>query len=208
MVKNYAQLAFTSAIKVMQKKMGSRANYARMEKFSYTNGLTENEIGFIAQRDSFYMASIGENNFPYIQHRGGSKGFLKVLNPNQIGFIDFVGNKQYITVGNLATNNNVALIMVDYPARARLKIFAKVRIVELDDNPELYDLLDLSKYKFSPERMIIMDVEAYDWNCPQHLTPRYTIEEINDAFNSQRNYTEKLEAEIKELKFKLKEQGL
>jgi len=99
MAKNYAELAFTSAIKVMQKKMGSRANYARMEKFSYTNGLTENEIGFIAQQDSFYMASIGENNFPYIQHRGGSKGFLKVLNPNQIGFIDFVGNKQYIYYG-------------------------------------------------------------------------------------------------------------
>ncbi|PKP29171.1 MAG: pyridoxamine 5'-phosphate oxidase [Bacteroidetes bacterium HGW-Bacteroidetes-18] len=208
MAKNYAELAFTSAIKVMQKKMGSRANYARMEKFSYTNGLTENEIGFIAQQDSFYMASIGENNFPYIQHRGGSKGFLKVLNPNQIGFIDFVGNKQYITVGNMATNNNVALIMVDYPARARLKIFAKARIIELDDNPELYNLLDLSEYKFRPERMLIMDVEAYDWNCPQHITPRYTIEEINDAFHSQRNYAEKLEAEIKELKHKLKEQGL
>lgn len=208
MAKNYAELAFTSAIKVMQEKMGSRGNYSRMEKFSYVDGLTNSEVQFIGQRDSFYMASIGENNFPYIQHRGGSKGFLKVLNPNQIGFIDFVGNKQYITVGNMASNNNVSLILVDYPSRARLKIFAKARIVELDDNPELYNLLDLSEYKFRPERMLVMDIEAYDWNCPQHITPRYTLEEINDAFQSQRNYTQKLEEEIKELKSKLKEQGL
>lgn len=207
MAKNYAELAFTSAIKVMQEKMGSRGNYSRMEKFSYVDGLTNSEVQFIGQRDSFYLASIGENNFPYIQHRGGSKGFLKVLNPNQIGFIDFVGNKQYITVGNMASNNNVSLILVDYPSRARLKIFAKARIVELDDNPELYNLLDLSEYKFRPERMLVMDIEAYDWNCPQHITPRYTLEEINDAFQSQRNYTQKLEEEIKELKFKLKEQG-
>ncbi|MFH4964061.1 pyridoxamine 5'-phosphate oxidase family protein [Gaetbulibacter sp. M235] len=208
MAKNYAELAFTSAIKVMQKKMGSRASYARMEKYSYTSGLTENEIQFIAQRDSLYMASIGENNFPYIQHRGGPKGFLKVLNHNQIGFIDFTGNRQYITIGNLSTNNNVSLIMVDYPARTRLKIFAKAKIVELDDNPELYTFLDLSEYKFRPERMIIMDVEAYDWNCPQHITPRYSIEEINDVFNYQRNYSQKLEMEIKELGHKLKKQGL
>lgn len=208
MAKNYAELAFTSAVKLMQKKMGSRANYARMEKYSYFDGLTINEIQFIAQRDSFYLASIGENNFPYIQHRGGSKGFLKVLNPNQIGFIDFIGNKQYITIGNMTTNNNIALIMVDYPSRTRLKIFAKARIVELNENPELYNLLDLSEYKFRPERMIVMDIEAYDWNCPQHITPRYTIEEINDVFLSQREYVQKLEEELKELKHKIKEQGI
>lgn len=208
MAKNYAELAFTSAVKLMQKKMGSRANYARMEKYSYFDGLTINEIQFIAQRDSFYLASVGENNFPYIQHRGGSEGFLKVLNPNQIGFIDFIGNKQYITIGNMTTNNNIALIMVDYPSRTRLKIFAKARIVELNENPELYNLLDLSEYKFRPERMIVMDIEAYDWNCPQHITPRYTIEEINDVFLSQREYVQKLEEELKELKHKIKEQGI
>lgn len=207
MAKNYAELAFTSAIKVIQEKMGSRANYARMEKFSNVNGLTEGEIQFIAQQDSFYMASIGENGFPYIQHRGGSKRFLKVINFNQIGFIDFVGNKQYITVGNMATNSNVALIMVNYPARSRLKIFAKARIVELNDNPELYKFLDLNQYKFRPERMIVMDIQAYDWNCPQHITPRYTIEEINDSFHSLQNYAQKLETEIIELKLKLKDQG-
>ncbi len=187
MAKNFAAIAFTKAVKEMQEKLGSRASYARMERDTYVDGLTENEIDFIAERDSFYMASIGDNNFPYIQHRGGPKGFLKVLDAKRLGFIDFKGNMQYITVGNLATNNNVALIMVDYPARARLKIYAKAEIIELKDDPSLYDVLDLKEYKFRPERMMVLNIEAYDWNCPQHITPRYTVTDIEEAFASQRN---------------------
>ena len=205
MAKNFASIAFTDTVKAMQEKLGSRSSYARMERDTYVDGLTENEIDFIAQRDSFYMASIGENNFPYIQHRGGPKGFLKVLNAKRIGFIDFRGNMQYISAGNIATNNNVALIMVDYPARARLKILAKAEIVELTDDPVLYDLLELDDYKFKPERMMVFNIEAYDWNCPQHITPRYTVEDIEEAFAGQRDHVEKLEAEIKELKLKLKD---
>lgn len=205
MVKNFAALAFTEAVKAMQEKTGSRASYARMERDTYVDGLTKNEIAFISQRDSFYMASIGENNFPYIQHRGGPKGFVKVLDAKRIGFIDFRGNMQYISVGNIATNNNVALIMVDYPSRTRLKILAKAEIVELKDDPELYELLDLDDYKFKPERMMVFHVEAYDWNCPQHITPRYTVEDIEEAFAGQRAHIAKLQAEIKELKQKLKQ---
>ncbi len=204
MAKNFATLAFTDAVKAMQEKAGSRSSYARMERDSYVDGLTDSEIGFIAERDSFYMASIGENNFPYIQHRGGPKGFIKVLDEKRIGFIDFRGNMQYITVGNMATNNNVALIMVDYPARARLKILAKATIVELKDDPALFELLDLEDYKFKPERMMLFQIEAYDWNCPQHITPRYTAEEIEAAFAGQRNHIAKLEAEVKAFKNKLK----
>ena len=111
---------------------------------------------------------------------------------------------QYISVGNLAVNNNVALIMIDYPARARLKIFARAEIVELSDNAALYDLLNLNDYKFRPERMMVLNIEAYDWNCPQHIIPRYTAEEINEAFEGQRNHIETLESEIKDLKQKLK----
>jgi predicted pyridoxine 5'-phosphate oxidase superfamily flavin-nucleotide-binding protein len=205
MAKNFAALAFTDAVKAMQAKLGSRASYARMERDSYVDGLTENEIDFITQRDSFYLASIGENNFPYIQHRGGPKGFVKVLDEKRIGFIDFRGNMQYISVGNIATNNNVALIMVDYPARTRLKILAKAEIVELKDDPALYDLLDLDEYKFKPERMMVLYVEAYDWNCPQHITPRYTVEDIEEAFAGQQEHITELQAEVKELKQKLKE---
>ena len=205
MAKNFAEIAFTTAVKEMQEKLGSRTSYARMERDTYLDGLTENEIGFIEQRDSFYMATIGENNFPYIQHRGGPKGFLKVLDAKRLGFVDFKGNMQYISVGNLATNNNVALIMVDYPSKARLKIFAKAEIVELKDDPSLYKLLDLSEYKFRPERVMVLHIEAYDWNCPQHITPRYTVADIEEAFAPQRNYITQLEAEVKALKQQLKD---
>lgn len=204
MAKNFAALAFTDAVKEMQEKMGSRDSYARMERYNQVDGLTENEVDFISQQTSFYMASIGENNFPYIQHRGGPKGFVKVLDDNRIGFIDFAGNKQYISVGNLTTNNNVAIIMVDYPSRTRLKILATAKIVELIDDSILYDSLDLSDYKFRPERMVVFNVEAYDWNCPQHIIPRYTTEDVEHALVPQRNYIGKLENEVIMLKAKLK----
>lgn len=204
MAKNYASIAFTDAIKRLQEKAGSRASYARLEKRSYVDGLTENEIGFIRERDNFYMASIGENGFPYIQHRGGPKGFLKVLDRKRIGFIDFRGNLQFISVGNMQTHNNVSLIMVDYPARARLKILAKAEIIEIKDDAALFSLLDLPGYQFVPERMLVFNVEAYDWNCPQHIRPRYTLEEINEAFAPQVKHIAALDAEIKRLNDLLK----
>jgi len=208
MAKNFPSLAFTEAVKEMQEKLGSRASYARLEKETYVDGLTQHETAFIADRDSFYMATIGENGYPYIQHRGGPKGFVKVLDTKKIGFIDFRGNMQYISVGNIQTNNNVSLIMVDYPSRTRLKILAKATIVELKDDPALYQLLDLPEYKFKPERMIILDIEAYDWNCPQHIIPRYTIEEIEEAFATQVNQITAMENEIKKLKAALHNQGM
>ena len=207
MAKNYASLAFTDAVKKMQEKLGSRASYARLEKNSYVDGLTKNEVDFILQRDSFYMATISENGFPYIQHRGGPKGFLKVLDAKRLGIIDFKGNSQYISVGNIATHNNVALIMVDYPARARLKIFAKATITDLNDDPLLFDSLNLYGYKFRPERMMVFYIEAYDWNCPQHITPRYTLEDMEEIFVSQLNHIKSLEEEIKTLRTKIKEHG-
>jgi predicted pyridoxine 5'-phosphate oxidase superfamily flavin-nucleotide-binding protein len=205
MARNFGEIAYSTPVKEMQEKLGSRASYARMEKATYVDGLTPVEADFIARRDSFYMASFGENGYPYIQHRGGPKGFLKVLDPKRLGFIDFKGNMQYITVGNMATNNNVALILVDYPAKARLKIYARAEILEFKDNQGLYQQLDLDGYKFRPERMMVLNVEAYDWNCPQHITPKYTAEEIEQAFAPQRNHIEQLEAEIARLKKELED---
>ena len=175
-----------------------------MEKNQVRNGLTDNEIGFIEDRDSFYMASMGENGFPYIQHRGGPKGFVKVLDPKRIGFIDFKGNMQFISVGNIATNNNVALIMIDYPAKTRLKIYAKAEIMELKDNPQLYDVLNLEDHEFRPDRMMILHIEAFDWNCPQHITARYTYEDIEEVFTSQKATIANLEKEVSTLKTQLK----
>ena len=203
MATSFGEIAFTDAVKKLQEKHGSRRSYARMTEKTYVDGLTENESAFIAERDSFYMATIGNNNYPYIQHRGGPKGFLKVLDANRLGFIDFKGNMQYISVGNLATNNKISLILVDYPNKKRLKLYSRAEVVELKDNPGLYQSLDLEAYKFRPERMIVLNVEAYDWNCPQHITPRYTSEEIEEALKPQYQHIKNLEAEIADLKAKL-----
>ena len=182
---NYANLAFTDAVKKLQEQKGSRANYERMEKFTSKEGLTENEIGMIEEMDHFYMASFGENEFPYIQHRGGPKGFLKVLNPQKLAFLDFSGNMQYISVGNVKTNNNVSLILVDYTRKARLKIYAEAEVLSLDENPELAEKLELEGYKYRPERIMVFHIKAFDWNCPQHITPRYTEAEIEEVLATQ-----------------------
>lgn len=203
MARNFAEIAFTPEVKLLQEQMGSRASYARMEREVWRDGLRDSEIEFIAQRDSFYMASVGESGFPYIQHRGGPKGFLKVLDAHHLGFIDFKGNMQYITTGNLATNPKVAIIMVDYPARTRLKMYATAEVVNLADEPRLFKQLNLEGYKFRAERMMVFTVEAYDWNCPQHIVPRYTEDEIKELFVPHTEEVERLRAEIKELKRKL-----
>lgn len=208
MAQNFHQIAFTDAVKALQTEHGSRNSYERMEKFNVVDGLSENEMLFIVRRNSFYLASYGANDFPYVQHRGGPTGFLKVLDKYCIGFIDFTGNKQYITVGNIATNNNEALIMVDYPSQSRLKIYAKTEIVELNDNPELLATLDLGDYKYRPERMLVFHIEAYDWNCPQHITPRYIAEEIKIALQPQQDYIATLVEENKRLTDKLKAAGI
>lgn len=200
MTPKFASLAFSDEAKLLQQKFGSRKAYERLENQTAEDGLTKYEIDFVSKRDSFYMASIGEKGFPYIQHRGGPKGFIKVIDANTIGFLDFSGNKQFITVGNLATHNNVALILMDYPARARLKIYAKAEIVELNANPTFLKLLALENYAARAERMFLLHIEAFDWNCPQHIAPRYTVEEIEEVLAPQRDYIKKLELELKQLK--------
>ncbi len=204
---NYANTAFTEEIKAIQERQGSRDVYQRVEKQSYRDGLTEVEMGFISGMDSFYMASIGENGFPYIQHRGGPKGFVKIMDKETLGMIDFSGNKQYISVGNIATNNNVSLIMVSYPMRARLKIYAKAEVIEIEDNPALFQELKPEDYKSKPERMLIFHIEAYDWNCPQHIIARYTEMEIKQIIEPKLEYIEKLEGELKMLREQQKEPG-
>lgn len=200
---NYGSLAFTDAVKALQEEKDSRRTYDRMEKMHVMEGLSANEIAFIEDQDHFFMASFGENGYPYIQHRGGPAGFLKVLDAKTLAFVDFTGNKQYISVGNLQTNPNVALIMVSYPQRARLKVYAKARIVALADDPSLFEKIDPTDYPHRPERMLVLDVQAFDWNCPQHITPRYTVEDIEVAFAPQKAYLAKLEAENHSLKTEL-----
>ena len=204
MAQNYAEIAFTGEVKKLQEIYGSRNTYARMEQSVFYDGLTDNEIEFIRERDSFYLATMGESGFPYIQHRGGPKGFLKVIDKHTLGFVDFRGNKQYISVGNMATNTKVSLFLMDYARQTRLKMYAEVRIVALEDEPELFATLDPKEYPHKAERMMVFAIQAFDWNCPQHITPRYTAEEVAKAWEKQSAYVAGLEQEIKRLQEELR----
>ena len=174
----FAEIAFTESVREVQRALGSRAGYAAMDGGAdYNDALNDREAGFIAARDSFYMASAGETGWPYVQHRGGPAGFVRVLDERTIGFADFRGNRQYVSVGNVRKDDRVALIFMDYPNRTRLKVLGRARLVG-DDEPELLAKLEADDYRAPVERGFVIRVEAFDWNCPQHITPRYTEAEI------------------------------
>jgi len=201
MANRFYELTFTPGVKRAQERYGSRRNYARVEVGeSDFVGLTEAEVEFISQRDGFYMATVGENGYPYVQFRGGPKGFLKILDKKTLGFADFRGNAQYISVGNIQTNDRAALFLMDYANRRRLKILARVQSKDAREAPELIERLGPQNYKARIERAIILRVEAFDWNCPQHITQRFTIEEL-EAFNQPLyEHVEILEAENRRLR--------
>ncbi|HEX4874962.1 MAG TPA: pyridoxamine 5'-phosphate oxidase family protein, partial [Sphingorhabdus sp.] len=180
MAQNYIHTLFTDASRAMQEREGSRTAYARMEDGATgePDQLGEKEALFIAARDSFYMASVTEEGWPYVQHRGGPAGFLKMLDGNRLGFADYRGNRQYVSTTNLIHQPRVSLFLMDYPNRRRLKILGTARIVELDDDVALVTALMTPEYSATPERAFVIDVVGFDWNCPQHITPRFTEAEI------------------------------
>lgn len=163
------------------------------------DALTEDEIGFIQARDSFYMATINENGWPYIQHRGGPVGFLRVVNPRSLAYADYRGNRQMLSTGNLAANDRVALFLMDYPQRTRLKILGHARVEDAREHPELVKQFAEPDVQRIVERIFFIDVVSYDWNCPKYITPRFTVEEIEKLVAP-------LKARITELKAKLKHQ--
>ena len=196
---NYPELAFSEAAKTLQTRFGSRSSYARMEKFRYTDGLTDAETAFISGRDHFYMATTGTNGYPYVQHRGGPAGFVKVLSESTLGFLDFSGNQQFISAGNLMTNPKASLLFMDYATRTRLKLYVDIKLVDLAEHPDVAEQLKLPNYPARPQRAMLAAVQAYDWNCPQHITPRYTAEEVNEVFNTQQLRIQQLEQQLKTL---------
>jgi uncharacterized protein len=200
MAHNFGALVFTPLVKALQEKYGSRRQYARMETGDPTpDRLGLDEVAFIGERDSFYMATVGTTGWPYIQHRGGPKGFLKVIDPQTIAYADFRGNKQYISTGNLASDDRVALIMVDYPSRTRLKILGHAQIFE-GNAGEWVERLREPGSKDVVERAYVIRVEAFDWNCPQHITPRFTEEQIREALAPFERRLEELERENAKLR--------
>lgn len=196
-----SDIAFTDSVKAIQQRMGSRKQYERMETTGgWDNAIPKDLAEFIGERDSFYLATANANGQPYIQHRGGPKGFLKVLDERTLAFADFAGNRQYITIGNLSENKQAFLFLMDYPSQTRVKIWGTAEVVEND--PRLVKQLSDPSYKGKPERVIRFHVEAFDINCRQHIQPRFTQAEIEELVEPLRARLAELEAENQALKNK------
>ena len=194
---------FTETVKRAQEHYGSRKTFERIESRGVSGEaavLGDAEIDFIGSRDGFYMATVNENGQPYIQFRGGPAGFLNILDDRTLAFADFRGNLQYISVGNLTANDQAAVFLMDYAHRQRLKLLVRVEVKDAADEPDLIERLEAQGYKAKIERAMILHVEALDWNCPQHITPRYTIDEIKGMLKPLNEYIEKLENEITQLR--------
>jgi uncharacterized protein len=202
MGRRFAELAFTPLVKEHQRKHGSRYLYERVEQSSNLGDrLGPQEQEFVRERDGFYMASVSETGWPYIQYRGGPKGFLRVLDDATLGFADLRGNTQYISVGNLQHDNRVALFLMDYASQSRLKILGRAKIHEGDAEAQKWiDTLRMPGEKSPTERALLIHVEAFDWNCPQHITPRYTEAELAKTLGPMRRRLAELEAENKRLR--------
>src|SRR5580693_10337716 len=203
MAYGFLDIASTASVKEAQRENGSADYWASFHGERSFDRFTENEAAFIAARDSFYIASVSESGWPYVQHRGGPPGFIKVLDDKTLAFPDFRGNLQYISLGNVAADDRVALIMVDYPNRARLKILAHMEARDLAGDPELAARLALPGYKAKVERGFVLRLETFDWNCPQHITPRYTESDIAVAVRSLTGRIAELEAENQKLRAQL-----
>lgn len=177
MPRQFGAIAFTPAVKAIQEKMGSRENYERfVERGADNNSITPELAQFISSMDGFYLGTVSSNGYPYIQFRGGKAGFLKILDDRTLGFADFRGNVQYISVGNLSENDKAFLFLMDYRDRRRLKILGRARIVENDS--VMLDRLQDKDYNAIVERAIVFEIEGWDWNCPQHIPIRYSEVEM------------------------------
>ena len=205
MTKSFGSLVFTPAVKALQERYGSRRQYAQIERLADGGGLGPDEKEYISERDTFYMASLGETGWPYVQHRGGPKGFLKVIDNDTVAFADFRGNKQYISSGNLMADNRVALILVDYPRQLRLKILGRVEVFEGEKAKDWLSRVRHPEYKAVTERVYVIRIEAFDWNCQQHIIPRFTVEEIKSVLEPIEEHMQKLQQENEELRQKLAE---
>ena len=178
MTRRFLDITATPKVLEARKALGSFAAYDGPSAGLASDRLTEDEAGFIAARDSFYLASVSETGWPYVQHRGGPAGFLKVVGDTTLAFADFRGNRQYLSVGNVTADDRVALILMDYPNRRRLKVLGRMAVRDLSNDPDLAAQIALPDYRARVERAFVIQVEAFDWNCPQHITPRFTEAEM------------------------------
>ncbi len=199
----FLDIARTPSVRAVETAMGVGDVYEDFRGRRSFDTFEEREAAFIADRDSFYMATVSESGWPYVQHRGGPRGFLKLVDAHTLAFADYRGNLQYISTGNLAVDDRACLFLMDYPRRTRLKIYARVETLSLDADQALMQLVTVPGYKADIERIFRLQLEAFDWNCPQHITQRFTEEEVSKAVGPLRNRLAKLESENKELRARL-----
>ncbi len=199
MKKPISDVAFTPAVKAIQERLGSRSSYSGMEqRGGWQSSINPDLAGFIAKRDSFYLGTATASGQPYIQYRGGPRGFLKVVDEKTLGFADYRGNRQYISMGNLSENNRAFVFLMDYPNRQRIKIWGRAEVVEGDQ--DLLERLHDPDHDAVPERVFLIHVEAWDVNCPQHITPRFTAEELAPQIQKLVDRVAELEEEITRLR--------
>lgn len=203
MAYGFLEIATTPGVRAAQEAMGSDHVWRDFKGDRAFDRIGPAEAGFIAERDSFYMATVSETGWPYIQHRGGPAGFLRVLDERTLGFADFRGNRQYISLGNLSGNDKVALILMDYRSRSRMKIYSTIEVRDLEADPGLAAQLATPGYRGRAERGFLVHLRHFDWNCPQHITPRFTEAELAGLLSPMRERLEALEAENAALRSRL-----
>lgn len=198
MARAFADIAFTPAVRTLQTKMGSADAYARFlqDDVAPPDELGPQEAEFIAARDGFYQASVSQTGWPYVQFRGGARGFVKVLTSRTLAYADFRGNRQYISAGNLSVNDRVSLILMDYPNQQRLKLWGRAHLIDAAQDPELLSQLHDPAYPARPERAVIITIDAFDWNCPRHIPRRYTADEAIEEIATLRRENAALRAKL------------
>lgn len=192
MATGFLDIAITPSVRRVQQAMGSVHKWAGARQW---DRFTESEAAYIADRDSFYMATVSETGWPYLQHRGGPRGFLKLLDARTLAFADYRGNRQYLTTGNVAANDRACLFLMDYARRARLKIYVRAEVLAPDSEPALLEQVAVPDYQARIERIFRLHLEAFDWNCPQHITPRFTEREIARIQQAMQQDLSRLQAE-------------
>jgi len=195
MAGKFLELAFTPKVLAAQEKYFGRAQHLPPQPDR--DALTDDEAHFIQSRDSFYLATVNESGWPYMQHRGGKPGFLQVVSPTQLAFADYKGNRQMLSTGNLAASDRACLFLMDYPQRTRLKILGHARVVDAREHPELVAQFAEPETHGIVERIFLVEVVSYDWNCPKYITPRYTVTEVEQAVAPLRARIAELEAQLK-----------
>ena len=207
MAYGFLDIALTPSVKTVQEQMNADRIWSDFRGHRAFDRFSDNVAGYIAERDIFYIATVSETGWPYVQYRGGPRGFLRVLDARTLAFADYRGNRQYISTGNVSADDRACLLLMDYAQRARLKMYVRVDVLALDADPELTQQVAVPGYKATPERIFRLHLQAYDWNCSQHITPRFTEDQVSEAVRPLHERLDNLASENAVLRARLANYG-